>query len=158
MTKTAFPSEVFPNPPSISLDAPEGWEPIVVASTVLAIAAPLVTGEFRQNAIVAWSRHDGGFTLEAASAAVRDRLAATPDLETVADADYTVSGFPAHHFETTFVAEGAGTLAQLTDLVLVERGPVKDLFEVTATCSAPQIETSFNVLRQILAGAVIAGA
>jgi hypothetical protein len=51
MTTLSYPSERFPGPPSVSLEVPEGWEPVAVPSVVLAARA---TGEhdFAPNVIV----------------------------------------------------------------------------------------------------------
>lgn len=150
MTQTlTSPSEAFPAPPALALQYPDGWYPLPEAGLALAVAKTVPEGQFRPNVVVAVTRLRSGATLDQAVVAATAKLAGLDGYTEVGREHTTVSGLPGFRIEVTFADGRGATMAQALRLVLVDRGPVVDLVEMTGSCLAPQVESTWQEIRDI---------
>jgi hypothetical protein len=127
-----------------------------LAEVVVAVAKEHAADEFRPNVVVAVSRNTPDFTLEMAVGAIAQKLIGLTDREEVVNVATEISGFAAHRIEVTFSDPRVGTIAQAVTLVLVPNGGFVDLVQLTGSCTASQIESTFGEIRSILSTAVVA--
>lgn len=138
MTTYSYPSDRFPAHPHVSLDVPDGWEPLVVPATVLAAGRITEAGTFRPNVIVAISRFTEGYSLQTAIDAVVEKFAGLEGAVEIGKDVSTINGREWAHIESSFIDSRVGTLVQAAHLAVVARGQVVDLIQVTGTVSGAQ--------------------
>lgn len=156
MTNTvAFPSPHFPAFPGVSLQVPDGWQPIIVPGVMIAVALPPVEGTFRQNLVVAISRFAAGYELQTAIDAVTTKFASLEGSEEIGRDLTTLNGHEWFHIESTFLDPRAGTLVQAAQLAIVEQGGFVDLIQITGTVSAAQAQEFLPQLRDIQRSVVL---
>lgn len=157
MTATySYPSELFPVFPQVSLDVPDGWEPLVVPATVLAAGRVTEPGVFRPNVIVAISRFTEGYLLQTAIDAVVQKFAGLEGAVEIGRDVSTINGREWAHIESSFIDPRVGTLVQAAHLAIVAHGQVVDLIQVTGTVTGAQsqeglIEEIREVQRSVVA-------
>lgn len=150
MTETVkFPSTDFPGYLGLSLESPDGWESLPAVGLPLAVAKGVPDGEFRPNVIAVLSRFGAGHTMEQAIEEVVRRLSGLPEYAEIARETSDHLGHPGFRIEGAFSDSGLGSLVQAVRLVLVDRGPVRDLVQVTGSCSGAQIESTLGEIREI---------
>jgi hypothetical protein len=147
--KTSYPSDSFPAFPAVSVDAPADWEPIVVASSLLATRAP-ESSYFRPNVVVTLSRFGSTYELEEAILALKAENAALPESIETVDADVDVSGFAGHAHEVTYRHPELGALVQSTRITVIAQGSARDLVLSVGTCAGSRAAEDLLVLRGIL--------
>lgn len=152
MTTLSFPGPEFPAPPSVSLDLPEGWEPLLLPEALVAAAAPLVEGAYRPNVCVTVERVPGGRTLDEAAAQVAARLEAADEYDELGRERTTASGVEAFRIEGGFRTDYAGVLFQAARVVVLPRGAFTDVVHAVATCHGTQALDLVPVLRGVLDG------
>ncbi len=148
--RAAFPGEVFPAFPALSVDLPDDWDQLVIADTVLAGGAPEEPGVFRTNVCVSVSRTPGSRTIEEAAGAVSGALEAAPEYAEVGRAFQEVAGAPGFRIEGSFAALNAGTLYQAAHIAVFNHGTVCDTVTAVATVTASRAQEAVPVLRGIL--------
>jgi hypothetical protein len=138
MPTISYPSETAPGLPTVSLDAPAGWEPLVAADVLLAAGAPAGGRGFRSNVTISTQRLPEGVALADVEERLLDELRATyPDLEEAERFAGDIGGHDARVAEYAFTEPAAGTLFQVQLLVLTRpRGGLRDLLQAHATCAA----------------------
>lgn len=149
-TTVSFPSEQFPAYPAISVEAPEGWTPIVVPGMVLALGRTPEPDVFRANVVVAVSRFPAGYELSTASKSVVEKFASLADAHEIGRDTATIDGVEWFHIESTFSDPRVGTLVQSAHLSIVDHGSVVDLVQVTGTVTGTQAhENGLGEVREI---------
>jgi hypothetical protein len=148
-TTLQFPSEQFPAYPGVSLDQPEGWAPLPEVGLPLALAKDAVDGEFRANVIAVLNRVRAELTLEQATAEVVGRLSGLPQYKELGRSEIEVGGHAGFRVEGVFAEPSLGAMVQAVRIVLVDRGPVKDLVQVTGSCTGAQMQSVLPEIRAI---------
>jgi hypothetical protein len=76
-TAISFPSVIFPGPPAFTIDAPDGWQPVVTHDALVALRDPR-SGQFQSNLVVTCERFPASTTAASLAANAdtdrRDRL------------------------------------------------------------------------------------
>lgn len=150
MTTLSFPSNDFPQFPSVAIDVPDGWEPLAVANTVLAVGAPHEGNAFRPNICVSIDRHPGTHTIDDAAAAAAAALEAAEGYVEIGREFRDVLSAAGFRIEGSFLMEGAGTLFQASHVAVIQHEGVYDLVHAVATCSASQAEQHVPLFRKAL--------
>ena len=152
MPTLAFPSRIAPALPTVVVDPPDGWVPTVYPGALLASFAPRPTGEFRPNLIVTATRHESGFHLPEALAALVEELMALPEASLRDVSESTdISAAKA----VAFIDPEAGTLVQVHVIVLVDQEVCVDLVHLTASCSAGSIGDDEAALDKIVSSLAV---
>ena len=138
MTALTFPSAQFPALPTISLDVPDDWQPIVVPGTILAVAAPEVPGVFRPNLVVSVTRFAADYSLELAENAVVEKFASLEEAHQIGHDRTTLGDLEWAHIESTFLDPRVGTLVQAAHLAVVVHDGVADLIQITGSVTGSQ--------------------
>lgn len=150
MTRTFdFPSEQFPAFPAFTVAAPDEWSAISASGVVLAIGREIEEGEFRPNLVVSVSRFAAGYQLATAIEAVSLKFASLPDMVEIGREERPVLSAPGFRLEASFTDARVGSLAQAIHIAVLDRGPVVDLVQITATASAAQAMTLWPEIREI---------
>jgi hypothetical protein len=138
MTELRYPSDDFPAPVGVRLEAPERWVPLPHVALPLALGREVAEGEFNPNVIVVVSRIRAELSLDDAHAEVLRKLKPMPRLKELGSGDVDVDGLPGRWVEVSFKGGGGAVLVQSVRTVVVPRGPVADLVQTTGTCTITQ--------------------
>lgn len=65
----AYPTDIFPGPPKLTLDVPDAWEPVLTTDALVA-ARDTTAGLFQRNVTLAAERFPAAMSLEQIAAAV----------------------------------------------------------------------------------------
>ncbi len=150
MTKTlTYPSAQIPGPPHISMDVPDDWEVLTIPGVQIAIAEPVVDGQFRLNVVVTVQRFAAGFTLEQAEQGLEKRKKSLPELEDLGTGELESQGRTWVASEYGYTQPGRPTVVQAARYCLVERGDVVDVVEVIGSCGAESADDDIELLRTI---------
>jgi hypothetical protein len=145
-----FPSEAFPAYPSLRLEQPDGWVALAGVGLPLALAAEVTGSQFRPNVLVTVQRFGADYTVAAARTEVNRRLRELPRFtETLREDAVEVLGAPGMRVEGYFADGKGGTLVQALRMCVLESGPVSDVVQITGTCTGPQTEAFFGIIRDI---------
>lgn len=155
MGRAEFPSEVFPGYPTVSVEHPDTWSPVLLPTSPLALARTAAEGEFRPNVVVAFARVRGSATLPDVSADVIAKFTGLPGYEEVGRSEEQTAGVAVFRIEGSFSDPRVGTLVQAVRMVLIPRGEVSDVVQVTGTCAATQVEAVYGEIRSILASVAV---
>ncbi|WP_298456533.1 LpqN/LpqT family lipoprotein [uncultured Cellulomonas sp.] len=157
MTGTArFPSEAFPAFPSIELDHPGAWVPLVAPGVVLAVAKRVPPRSFQPLVGVSVTRFGPGRTLADAIEAVLASIAPLSGYAELGRAELDVLGLPGFRIEGAFEHPQLGGLVQAARLTVVDHGAAVDVVQLTGTCTAKQLRGTLDEIRAIQAGARLA--
>src|SRR5881275_3302338 len=96
MPTATFPSEAFPALPTVTVDVPEGWQPVHSAGVVLAMAASEPPGTFRSNVTVSLSRFPADYQLSTAAEALDSSVQHLTNPEVITRTRIDLAGSPAH--------------------------------------------------------------
>lgn len=156
MTSISSPSELFPAPPTVSLDLPEGWEPASTPGTLLSARRPGAEGAFMSNVLVRVEHREDGFTVDRAVEEIRATAAERAQGETAGVFRGPIDGLDFDGIDLSWVDERAGTLLQVhlfhTLEPLVPGGAV-NLLQFVGTCGASTAATDYPVLKTIFLSA-----
>lgn len=154
MTSTVrYPSDQFPGFPPVTLNIPEGWQPISSPAVLVAAGAEPKEGEFRRNVVATAARFPAEFTLESATEVVIGKFSALPELVELGRYEGLVLGHPGVRYEASHLDEHLGALVQIVHITVIDRGDVNDLVQVTATCTGEQAQALLPELRTIVESA-----
>lgn len=148
-TTLQFPSEQFPAYPGVGLVQPSGWQPLPEVGLPLALAKDAADGEFRANVITVLNRVRAEHTLDQAVGEVVARLSGLPQFQELGRSEIEVQGNAGFRIEGLFAEPTLGMLVQAVRIVLVDRGPVKDLVQVTGSCTGAQMPSTLPEIRAI---------
>lgn len=151
MTSLTYPSVDFPGPPTVSLEAPEGWEPVRRAGILLAAKLPR-EGRFAPNVVVGLEPCPPGFTVEEPMGRMRE-LARSRSGE-ASQAYAAVLG--EHEFvgcDSTWPDETLETVLQANLFhVLWPRGTEHPgwLIQLTGAVAGSTAETDYELIRDVI--------
>ena len=149
MPTLQFPSEQFPAYPGVSLVQPDGWQALPEVGLPLALAREADSGEFRANVITVLNRVRAEHTLDQAVDEVVGRLTTLPQYQELGRSEIEVQGHAGFRIEGLFAEPSLGLLVQAVRIVLVDRGPVNDLVQVTGSCTGAQMQSVLPEIREI---------
>ncbi|HWV76647.1 MAG TPA: LpqN/LpqT family lipoprotein [Isoptericola sp.] len=148
MSTLAYPSDQFPAFPAVSLDRPDGWSALPTPQAQLAIVRD-AAGEFRANVVVVITRLLPDQTLETVAKEAAARLEALPGYEEVGRIEVEISGHPGFRIEGAWTTPDTGTVAQALRATVVEHHGMRDLVQITGTCSGDQVQALWETIRSV---------
>lgn len=149
MSTLAYPSEQFPAYPGVSLDCPDGWSALPTPQAQLAIVRDAGAEEFRANVVVVITRLLPEQTLETVAKEAAARLEALPGYEEVGRLEMEISGHPGFRIEGAWTTQDTGTVAQALRATVVEHDGMRDLVQITGTCSGGQVQALWETIRSV---------
>jgi len=156
VTVLAFPGVERPAFPGISVEIPDHWFSVHVPDTVLAATAPPLAGSFTVNVLVSVTRLSQDHVLQTSVEGLHARSAGLAEVAWGEEATSAAGDRAVYAGELSYVDPAAGTVLQTHRLVLLDRGPVRDLVHAVGSCSAQQVAESLPDLRKILGSLEIA--
>jgi hypothetical protein len=148
-TTVTFPSAGFPGPVALTMDCPDGWYPLDDVATQLAVAKRVPEGAFRPNVIATVTRVRAAYTIDDAVQETVEALGRLEGYAEVGRETIEVDGRPLFRIEVGFTDLHGATMAQAVRVVVVERGPVHDVVQLTGSCLAPQVDSTWPEIRAI---------
>lgn len=156
MTETlTFPSEAFPAYPSLSAPQPEGWVALAAVGLPLALARETDGQGFRPNVLVTVTRSGAGHSIDKALETLNQRLKKVSRYKELSrDVEY---GEELSHaiIEGRFAGGKGELIKQIVRLVVIKRGFVFDVVEITGTVSLLTGDNGEEEMRAIVAGVSI---
>ncbi len=149
MATVSYPSDDFPALVGVSVDCPDGWNPLPDTGQLLAVVKSVPEGQFRPNLIVSIRRLRRGTGLAQAKAEFAALVASKTDYASVGEEDRLIDGWPGFRAEGSYTDQTAGTVVQAIRFVAVDRGRGDDLVQITATCHATQVPDTWEAIRAI---------
>ena len=150
MTKVAFPSEEFPAQPAITLQLPEGWQPVPSPGAVVAARRVADEGTFVPNVVVRIERHPASFEVTDALSELRRFVAARPQ-GTISEPFKTeLDGRQFVGCDLSWVDEHVGTVLQAHLLGGVLSGSFLQLVQVTGSVGGAQAREDYPIIKAIM--------
>ncbi|MBD8080572.1 LpqN/LpqT family lipoprotein [Cellulosimicrobium arenosum] len=149
MTELRYPSDDFPAPVGVGVSIPDGWVPLPLVALPLAVGREVAEGEFNPNLIVLVSRIRADQSLDDAHAQALGALRPLPKMRELGGGDVEVDGHAGRWVEAQFRGGAGAVLVQTVRTVVVPRGPVADLVQLTGTCTVTQHPWAGPEIRQI---------
>jgi hypothetical protein len=134
----------------VTVDVPDGWQPVHAAGVILAMAASQPPGTFRSNVTVSLSRFPADYQLSVAAEVLDASVQHLTEPEVITQTTIDLAGSPAHIREFAYVDSRAATLFQSHLLTAIRHNEVVDLVHVPATCSGARASEEVEELRTIL--------
>jgi len=145
-----FPSTPFPGYPRLRLDCPEDWVALAAVGLPLAVAKEVPSNVFRPNALVTVNRFGADHTLERTAKALDSKLKGLPRFREEAREQIAVDAGEALWVEGRFAGGRGEIIHQIVMIVVINRGYVYDVVEITGTCSALTGDNGKDELRAIV--------
>lgn len=151
MPTVGFPSDDFPALSGFTIEIPEGWVADPYAGLHFA-ARPAATVEgFMPNLVASVKRRPAADMLANAKAEFDRGAQEMGEYAEIGRSDMNGPSHRGFHVEYTYRHASQLTLAQMVTLVEVERGPVSDLIQLTATCAGEQARARWDEFRAMQA-------
>ena len=154
MTGYRYPSDTFPGPPAVTVEAPPGWIPEPAGGSLMAFLDPASPEGFRTNLVISAIRLRGDDTL--AAVAERSRTTAQNtlhDYRVIDEKQSDLRGVPAVVRTQQFRLGSTGpAVFQVTVMTLAPPSPsgVHYLVRIEGTCQASAIESFRPVFRDVV--------
>lgn len=154
MTIYSYPSEQFPQFPSIQLSTPEDWEPATVPGAVLAARAVRPPARFAPNVMVTVSRYTAQFGRDEAMELLHESLRRHPEAKV--EEPFTAAFGPDDYMLVNVVFDDpvGGTLVQVHGYSSFPIGPAhpehRDVVQIMGTCTAVDASTDYPLLQQVM--------
>ncbi len=150
MTRNEYPGAVFVGPPSIALETPDGWTPLINPDAAIAVIRVPVEGEpFTPNVVVQHLRFPGGYSLDQAIVAVDSALDSLDEVQDGGRDAGEQFGVPTYIREVGFRHPDVGTLIQHVRVLAVQNGPYVDVVQVTGTVAGNVVLEDLPLVRSI---------
>ncbi|WP_435299357.1 hypothetical protein [Timonella sp. A28] len=145
-----FPSEAFPQFPRIEIERPEGWNALAAVGLPLALAKDVPAGVFRPNVLVTLTRLGADHTVDQARKAFTAKTKALPRYKE--ESSHVVDREDCEGFtvEGRFAGGRGEIIHQIVTVMVINRGYVFDVVEITGTCSALTGDNGKKEIREIL--------
>ncbi len=150
-----FPSEAFPAYPTLSAPQPEGWVALAAVGLPLALAREVEGKKFRANVLTSLTRVGAEHSFDGQVSAVTAKLKKLPRYkETLRELGGTEQ-IPELYIEGRFAGAKGELLGQFVRVVVLSRGYVYDVVEITGTVSLLAGDNSEEEVREIVKGVVV---
>ncbi|WP_051196778.1 hypothetical protein [Jonesia quinghaiensis] len=150
MSRATFPSPAFPAYPALSMNKPEGWVELAAVGLPLAIAADVPAKQFRPNVLVTMTRHGVDHSMEAAERDLASRLKRLTRFREESRVQDEAFGGQRLTITGRFSSGRGEIIHQVVTVVVINRGYVYDVVEITGTCSAQSGENIRNDVVDIM--------
>lgn len=146
----SFPSEAFPAFPRLGLESPDGWVSLAAVGLPLAVAKEVPAGQFRPNVLVTTTRVGAGHTFEKSVKDLEARLKGLPRFREEARESESGEGAESLWIEGRFSGGRGEIVHQVVKVMVINRGFVYDVVEITGTCSALTGDNGKEEIRRIV--------
>lgn len=150
MPELSYPSEMFPGPPSVTLDAPDTWGPVRVGGTLLACRRIESDESFAPNVVVRGFQRTSDFTMRDAIAELR-RFLDEQEAGSLDDPfEIELGGVPFVGVNVSWTDPEIGTVVQIHLFAGSRRGRIVDIVQATGSVGGETAESSYAEVQQIL--------
>ncbi len=150
MSTIAYPSELFPGPPSVAVDLPEDWTAVRVPGTLLAARRTDSDGRFAPNLVVRGFTRSGDFSLGMALRELKEfvdqRDAGTMD----EPFEVSLEDVPYVGINVSWTDDNVGDVVQAHLFAGARRGQVIDLVQVTGSVGGEHVATQYETVQQVM--------
>lgn len=150
MTIVASPSEEFPAQPAISLQIPEGWQPVYSPGAVVAARRAADDGTFVPNVVVRIEGRPANFEVTDALFELRAFVAARPQGTISEPFKAELDGRQFVGCDLSWVDEQAGTVLQAHLFGGVLSGQIFQLVQVTGSVGGAQAREDYPIIKAIM--------
>jgi hypothetical protein len=156
MTDTLhFPSEAFPAFPQLSAPQPDGWVALAAVGLPLALAREVEGQGFRPNVLVTMTRAGADHGLDKALHALTNRLKRAARYKELSRETTENESRSEALVEGRFAGGKGELIKQIVRLVVIKRGFVYDVVEITGTVSLLTGDNGEDEMRAIVTGVEI---
>lgn len=142
--------EPFPDFPRVSMELPDGWEPMANPEVIAAAALSEWEG-FRPNVCVTVERVAGLVGLDEIGRNTWERFAKSPEFEGIGHEVVQAFGDrPSYRMEGGFLMPNVDSLFQICVLTVVPHAAVTDLVYAVGTCGSAQVKDTVPSIRSII--------
>lgn len=153
MTTISSPSELFPAPPAVSIDFPDGWEPTSAPGALLSARKPGAPDAFMSNVLVRVVHREDGFTVDRAVEELRADATQRTQGETAGVFRGEIDGCAFDGMDLSWVDDRAGTLLQVHLFHVLEpvaAGGAVMLLQLVGTCGGSAAAVDYPAIKEIL--------
>ncbi|MBK8758240.1 MAG: hypothetical protein IPM08_14300 [Actinomycetales bacterium] len=157
MTTLAFPSDLFPAKPQVSLAVPSDWRPVATVTTDIAAIAPEVDG-FRPNVIVVVNRRPSGMVVGVALDEIAAESQLRPQGSVSEPFEVDLNGRAWSGCDLEWEDPRAGRLVQLHLFTVIDApvdGALPFLVQVTGSCLSAREAQDIPKLREVMSSVVV---
>lgn len=155
MPALSYPSPDFPALSGFTVDLPDHWRADPESGALFAVRPVADIEGFMPNMVGSVRRAPQG-ALQASVDEINRRTTALANYEELGRTQTTVGEHRAFHIEYSYRHTETLTLAQMITIVEVDRGPVTDIVQITATCAGNQAQQYWDDFRLMQASLFIA--
>lgn len=155
MQQAQFPSQAFPAYPRLSVNKPDGWVELAAVGLPLALAAEVPAGAFRPNVLVTLTRHGADFQVEHAVKDLNKRLKALTRFREEERVTGHAHGGDRIRVRGRFAGARGEVVRQDVSVVVINRGHVYDVVEITGTCSLASGDNRETEIRSVIDSLVV---
>lgn len=156
MKNLAFPSEEFPAQPAITMQIPDGWEPVHAPGAVMAARRAGEEGTFAPNVVVRMERRPSDFEVADALTELKKLAAGRPAGTTSAPFKAELDGQLFVGCDLSWVDDVAGTVLQAHLFGGVPSGPFLQLVQVTGSVGGAQAREDYPTMKTIMKSLTVA--
>lgn len=150
MPQLSYPSEVFPGPPSVTVDVPETWAPVRVGGTLLSCRRIESDHGFAPNVVVRGFQRTSDFTMRDALAELRGFVDGQPQGSIDEPFEIELDEVPFLGVNVSWDDPEIGTVVQIHLFAGSRRGRIVDLVQVTGSVGGADAETAYAEVQGIL--------
>lgn len=150
MPELSYPSDTFPGPPSVTLDAPDTWGPVRVGGTLLACRKIESDDSFAPNVVVRGFQRTSDFTMRSAVAELKDFVDRQPDGSLDDPFEIELGEVPFVGVNVSWNDPEIGTIVQIHLFAGSRRGRIVDLVQATGSVGGAGAEAGYAEVQRIL--------
>lgn len=150
MPELSYPSEVFPGPPGVIIDAPDTWAPVRVGGTLLACRRIDSDHGFAPNVVVRGFQRTGDFTMREAVAELRTFVDEQSEGHVDEPFELTLGEVPFLGVNVSWSDPDIGTIVQIHLFAGSRRGRIVDLVQATGSVGGGDAQSAYAEVQQVL--------
>ena len=150
MPELSYPSEVFPGPPGVTIDAPDIWAPVRVGGTLLACRRIDSDHGFAPNVVVRGFQRTGDFTMREAVAELRTFVDEQSEGHVDEPFELTLGEVPFLGVNVSWSDPDIGTIVQIHLFAGSRRGRIVDLVQATGSVGGGDAQSAYAEVQQVL--------
>lgn len=150
MPELSYPSEVFPGPPGVTIDAPDTWAPVRVGGTLLACRRIDSDHGFAPNVVVRGFQRTGDFTMREAVAELRTFVDEQSEGHVDEPFELTLGEVPFLGVNVSWSDPDIGTIVQIHLFAGSRRGRIVDLVQATGSVGGGDAQSAYAEVQQVL--------
>lgn len=146
----AYPSDVFPGPPTVAIDIPADWSPVRVAGTLIAARRTSSESAFAPNIVVRGFTRSSQFTIGRALGELAAYVAQQSEGEMETPFEVEIGRVPFVGVNVSWTDEAIGDVVQAHLFAGARRGQVVDLLQLTGSVGGPDAEAEYPTIQQVM--------